>query len=94
MKFYRGTLFPGKYRGAIFIAEHGSWNRSHPIGYRVAVAYPRPDGSAATETFAEGWLKGNRAWGRPVALLELPDGSLLLSDDTADLVYRITYRPG
>ena len=91
MKFYRGNMFPEKYRNAIFIAEHGSWNRSTPIGYRVAVAWPQSDGTATTEIFADGWLTGNSAWGRPVALLELPDGSLLLSDDTADMIYRITY---
>ncbi|MEO8733665.1 MAG: PQQ-dependent sugar dehydrogenase, partial [Flavobacteriales bacterium] len=84
MKFYQGKMFPEKYRNAIFIAEHGSWNRTTPLGYRVAVAFPQPDGTAKTEIFAEGWLKGNSAWGRPVALLELPDGSMLLSDDTAD----------
>ena len=92
MKFYRGSMFPEKYRNAIFIAEHGSWNRSTPIGYRLAVAWPKADGTATTEIFADGWLSGNSAWGRPVALLELGDGSLLLSDDTADLIYRITYR--
>jgi len=91
MKFYRGTMFPEKYRHAIFIAEHGSWNRTKPIGYRVAVAFPKADGTATTEIFAQGWLEGNSAWGRPVDLLELPDGSMLLSDDSADLIYRITY---
>ena len=91
MTFYRGKMFPEKYRNAIFIAEHGSWYRSSPLGYRVAVAWPQPDGSATTEVFAQGWLKGNAAWGRPVALLELADGSLLLSDDSSDLIYRITY---
>lgn len=91
MKFYRGTMFPEKYRKAIFIAEHGSWNRSTPIGYQLAVAFPQADGTARTEVFANGWLKGNSAWGRPVDVLELPDGSLLVSDDTADLIYRITY---
>lgn len=91
MKFYRGDMFPETYRNAIFIAQHGSWNRSRPIGYRVAVAWPQEDGTARTEIFAEGWLEGNSAWGRPVDLLELPDGSLLLSDDSADLIYRITH---
>ena len=93
MKFYRGSMFPEKYRNAIFIAQHGSWNRTTPLGYRVMVAWPQADGSATTDIFAEGWLKGNTAWGRPVALQELPDGSLLLSDDSADLIYRITYSP-
>ena len=91
MKFYKGTMFPEKYRNAIFIAEHGSWNRTKPIGYRLTVAWPQEDGPARTEIFAEGWLQGNSAWGRPVDVLELPDGSLLLSDDSADLIYRITY---
>ena len=91
MKFYRGDMFPENYRNAIFIAEHGSWNRSMPIGYRLAVAWPMADGTARTEIFAEGWLEGNTAWGRPVDVLELADGSLLLSDDHADLIYRITY---
>ena len=91
MRFYRGARFPDRYHHAIFIAQHGSWNRSTPIGYRLMVAFPRPDGTAAVEVFAEGWLKGNSAWGRPVDVLEMPDGSLLVSDDTADLIYRISY---
>ena len=92
MRFYRGHLFPEKYRGAIFIAEHGSWNRSKPVGYRVAVAFPKPDGTVEHEVFADGWLKGSSAWGRPVDILELPDGSLLVSDDAGDNIYRITYK--
>ena len=91
MRFYRGEMFPEKYRGALFIAEHGSWNRSKPVGYRVAVAYPKTDGTVAHEVFADGWLTGSSAWGRPVDVLELPDGSLLVSDDAADTIYRITY---
>ena len=91
MKFYRGSMFPPEYHNAIFIAEHGSWNRSTPIGYRVAVVFLADDGSARQEVFAEGWLQGSRAWGRPVDILELPDGSLLVSDDAADLIYRISY---
>lgn len=91
MRFYRGSMFPEKYQGAMFIAEHGSWNRSKPIGYRLAVAYPQQDGSVTHEVFAEGWLSGSSAWGRPVDVLELPDGSLLVSDDAADAIYRITY---
>ena len=91
MRFYRGEMFPEKYRGALFIAEHGSWNRSKPVGYRIAVAYPKTDGTVAHEVFADGWLTGSSAWGRPVDVLELPDGSLLVSDDAADTIYRITY---
>lgn len=94
MRFYTGTMFPERYRSAIFIAEHGSWNRSTPIGYRVAVAFPQADGSATSEVFAEGWLKGSRASGRPADVLVAPDGALLISDDSADRIYRVTYGPG
>ena len=92
MRFYRGAMFPAKYKGAIFIAEHGSWNRSKPIGYRVVVAFPKEDGTADHEVFADGWLNGGRASGRPVDVQELPDGSLLVSDYVADMIYRITYK--
>lgn len=91
MRFYRGQMFPEKYRNAIFIAEHGSWNRTDPIGYRVIAAFPQADGTATTEIFAEGWLQGTKASGRPVDVLVAPDGSLLVSDDSADRIYRITY---
>jgi len=90
-RFYSGTAFPKRYHNALFIAEHGSWNRSTPIGYRVIVAFPQPDGSATTEVFAEGWLAGAKATGRPVDVLPAPDGSLLVSDDAADRIYRIAY---
>ncbi len=93
MRFYTGKMFPEEYRNAIFIAEHGSWNRSTPIGYRVVVAFPQADGTARTEVFAEGWLKGARATGRPVDVLVAPDGSLLVSDDSADRIYRIVHDP-
>lgn len=91
MRFYTGTMFPPAYRGQIFIAEHGSWNRSEPIGYRVTLV--RLEGSRAVsyEPFAEGWLEEGQPWGRPVDLLVLPDGSLLVSDDYAGAVYRISY---
>ncbi|MBL7964339.1 MAG: sorbosone dehydrogenase family protein [Flavobacteriales bacterium] len=91
MRFYRGDRFPERYRHAIFIAQHGSWNRSTPIGYQVVVAFPQPDGTAPVEVFAEGWLSGNRAWGRPVDVLETPQGDLLVSDDAAGMIYRISY---
>jgi len=91
MRFYTGTQFPAKYRNAIFIAEHGSWNRSAPIGYRIVVAFPQPDGTALTEVFAEGWLKGGRATGRPVDVIMAPDGALLVSDDAGDAIHRISY---
>jgi hypothetical protein len=92
MRFLTSDAFPEKYKGAILIAEHGSWNRSTPVGYRVVAAFPQPDGSALTEVFADGWLQGNSAWGRPVDVLEAPDGSVLISDDAADLIYRVWYK--
>ncbi|MFZ5427930.1 MAG: PQQ-dependent sugar dehydrogenase [Thermodesulfobacteriota bacterium] len=91
MKFYTGSMFPEKYRGQAFIAEHGSWNRSTPVGYRVTLATFRPDGSMGYETFASGWLRDGRAWGRPVDVLVMPDGALLVSDDHAGAVYRISH---
>jgi glucose/arabinose dehydrogenase len=91
MRFYTGTMFPDGYRGRIFIAEHGSWNRSSPIGYRVTVVRVEGNRAASYETFAEGWLKGGKAWGRPVDVQAMPDGSLLVSDDHGGRIYRITY---
>lgn len=92
MKFYRGSMFPEEYKNQIFIAEHGSWNRSVPIGYRVSIVRFEPGKAPRYEPFAHGWLKGNVASGRPVDVLELPDGSLLVSDDFAGVIYRITYK--
>lgn len=89
MKFYRGSSFPAEYRKKIFIAEHGSWNRSKKIGYRVMTI--DLDGNKDYSVFAEGWLQGQSDWGRPVDVLELPDGSLLVSDDSAGAIYRIFY---
>jgi glucose/arabinose dehydrogenase len=91
MRFYSGRMFPPEYRNQIFIAEHGSWNRSVPIGYRISIV--RLDGNKAVkyEPFAEGWLQGARAWGRPADVLVMPDGALLVSDDEAGVIYRIAY---
>lgn len=91
MLFYSGQQFPEKYRNQIFIAEHGSWNRSQKIGYRITLVTLKDNQAISYEPFAEGWLQGETAWGRPAYLLELPDGSLLLSDDQAGVVYRISY---
>lgn len=92
MKFYRGEMFPAEYKNKIFIAEHGSWNRDIPVGYRVEAVTVK-DGRAINHTvFAEGWLQGNKAWGRPVDILIQPDGSMLVSDDEAGVIYRITYK--
>jgi glucose/arabinose dehydrogenase len=94
MRFYTGAMYPERYRGGIFIAEHGSWNRSTPIGYRVT--FVRVEGERATsyEPFAEGWLRGAVASGRPADVLVMPDGALLVSDDKAGRIYRITYEGG
>jgi len=94
MRFYRGSMFPPDYRGQVFIAEHGSWNRSRKIGYRVSLVRFREGHPATYETFAEGWLQGEKEWGRPVDVQELPDGSLLVSDDAAGAIYRVTYGSG
>jgi glucose/arabinose dehydrogenase len=91
MRFYRGTMFPPEYRGQVFIAEHGSWNRSHKIGYRVSLVRVQDGRAISYEPFAQGWLQGEEAWGRPVDVQELPDGSLLVSDDAGGAIYRIAY---
>jgi glucose/arabinose dehydrogenase len=92
MTFYTGTMFPPEYRNQIFIAEHGSWNRSTPIGYRVTVVKLDGQGRAVSyQPFAEGWLQGGDDWGRPADVLVMPDGALLVSDDHAGVVYRITW---
>ena len=95
MRFYTGTQFPAQYRNQIFIAEHGSWNRSSKIGYRVTLVRLDAMGNALSyEPFAQGWLdqQGQSAWGRPADVLVAPDGSLLVSDDHAGAIYRIQYR--
>jgi glucose/arabinose dehydrogenase len=91
MRFYTGTMFPAEYRGRVFIAEHGSWNRSEKIGYRVTTVTLDGDRAVAYEPFATGWLDGDDVHGRPVDLLVMPDGALLVSDDHAGVVYRIAY---
>lgn len=91
MRFYEAKQFPGKYRGGIFIAEHGSWNRKVPIGYRVMFVRVQDNRPQSYEVFAEGWLRDGVASGRPVDVLVLPDGSLLVSDDKGGRIYRIAY---
>lgn len=91
MRFYTGNQFPEAYRGQIFIAEHGSWNRSRKVGYRVTLVRLQGNRAVAYEPFATGWLQGENAWGRPADILVLPDGSLLVSDDHAGAIYRIRY---
>jgi glucose/arabinose dehydrogenase len=92
MRFYTGTMFPPEYRNQIFIAEHGSWNRSEKIGYRITLVSRDEQGHLRYSVFAKGWLHGQTAWGRPVDVLVMPDGALLVSDDSAGVIYRISYR--
>ncbi len=93
MSFYTGDMFPTKYHGGIFSAQHGSWNRTDPIGARVMFTGVNPDGSVGeTMVFAAGWLNKNAEYdGRPVDVAQMKDGSLLVSDDFANAIYRITY---
>jgi glucose/arabinose dehydrogenase len=92
MRFYTGKMFPEKYRNQIFIAEHGSWNRAHKLGYRVMWVRLEGNKPVSYEPFAQGWLRGESAWGRPVDIQVMPDGALLVSDDQSGTIYRITYR--
>ncbi len=92
LRFYTGTMFPETYRNRILIAQHGSWNRSTKNGYRL-VSVEVTDGKVTKyEIFAEGWVQNEVTWGRPVDILVMPDGALLVSDDYLGVVYRITYR--
>ncbi|MEL6481538.1 MAG: PQQ-dependent sugar dehydrogenase [Pseudomonadota bacterium] len=93
MVFYTGNQFPDKYKNAIFSAQHGSWNRTTPIGARVMVSFIGEDGTVTMEPFAEGWLdeESGEYLGRPVDVAQLPDGSIIVSDDLAGALYRISY---
>lgn len=91
MEFYTADQFPSSWKQGVFIAEHGSWNRKEPIGYRVTFVGLEGDGSVSYEPFASGWLQDGKAWGRPVDLEQMPDGSLLVSDDHHGAIYKISY---
>lgn len=91
LAFCTGSMFPSEFQHQIFIAEHGSWNRTTPLGYRITMVRLEGNTPVAYETFAEGWLQDGKAWGRPVDIEFLPDGSMLVSDDHAGMVYRISY---
>ena len=97
MRFYTGTAFPERYRNAVFIAEHGSWNRSRKTGYRVSMVRLQGNRAVSYEPFVSGWIQDGRpedesAWGRPADVLMMRDGSLLVSDDHAGAIYRVVYR--
>lgn len=89
--FYDGTMFPEEYYGHLFIAEHGSWNRTQKIGYRVMLVRFEDGEPLSYEPFADGWLQGDSVSGRPVDLLLLKDGSMIVSDDQEGRLYRISY---
>ena len=91
MRFYNGKMFSSEYHGAILIAEHGSWNRSKKSGYRVMTVHVKGDRVITQAPFITGFMQDEKAWGRPVDVQPLPDGSVLVSDDLAGAVYRVTY---
>jgi glucose/arabinose dehydrogenase len=92
LTFYTGDAFPPPYRRQLFIAQHGSWNRSEKVGYNVLlVRFDDTGRPAGSEVFAEGWLQGQNNWGRPNDVMQLPDGSLLVSDDQMGVIYRIAW---
>lgn len=93
MRFYTGAMFPKEYQNSVILAEHGSWNRSIPQGYRLTFVQLQNGQPIKVEGFVEGWLQNDEAWGRPVDVEVLRDGSLLVSDDKAGVIYRITYNP-
>lgn len=95
VRFYTGTQFPQEYRHDAFVAQHGSWNRSIPIGYRIMRVHFNEEGKVVGKSpFVSGWLQNGRAWGRPVDILQMPDGALLVSDDYGGRIYRIAYGTG
>jgi glucose/arabinose dehydrogenase len=92
LAFYTGDMFPTEYKNRLFITQHGSWNRTEKVGYRVLVLDVQADGTVLDkQVFASGWLQGQETLGRPNDVLVMPDGALLVSDDYADVIYRISY---
>jgi glucose/arabinose dehydrogenase len=95
LKFYTGNQFPGEYKNQAIIAEHGSWDRSKKSGHKLSLVKFDATGKAVSyDTFANGWLNEStqKVWGRPVDVIVMKDGSLLVSDDTAGVIYRISYK--
>ena len=93
LKFYNGNMFPESYKNQIFVAEHGSWDRSKKSGHNVSIVRFNNNRVSGHEVFASGWLNDatQKVWGRPVDILVLKDGSILISDDQAGVIYRVTY---
>ena len=90
MAFYTHSQFPESFQNALFVAEHGSWNRTNKVGYRVVVI-TQTEGERTYMPFIEGWLQGEEPWGRPNDVLVAPDGSLLISDDAQGRIYRVRF---
>jgi glucose/arabinose dehydrogenase len=90
LTFYTGSMFPESYINQLFVAQHGSWNRAEKSGYEILlVTFDNEGRVSGSEVFASGWLQGQENWGRPNDVLQMPDGSLLVSDDQAGAIYRI-----
>ncbi len=95
LKFYTGSMFPASFKNQLFVAEHGSWDRTPKSGYNVTLVKLGSDNKVTGhEIFASGWMDNatQKVWGRPVDVLVLPDGSMLVSDDQANVIYRIVYK--
>ncbi|HTD91441.1 MAG TPA: PQQ-dependent sugar dehydrogenase, partial [Burkholderiales bacterium] len=93
MRFYTGKMFPAEFRNRIIVANHGSWNKTNKIGFNLMQITLDAQGKAVKyEPFAEGWAEGNNHWGRPVDVQVMPDGAVLVSDDVAGALYRISYK--
>jgi glucose/arabinose dehydrogenase len=96
MRFYTGNMFPAAYKNNIFLAQHGSWNRTVKQGYNVMRITVDANGKAKSEPFLEGFLTDEKAdppmWGRPVDVLQMPDGAMLVSDDYNGIIYRVSYK--
>jgi len=93
IRFYQGDLFPAEYKNQLFVAQHGSWNRSIPDGYRIALVEFKEGKAVKEKVFISGWLtEKGKVLGRPTDILELPNGNLLIADDTLGLIYQVTYK--
>src|SRR5262249_24992723 len=93
VEFYTGSMFPPEYKNRMFLAQRGSWNRTKKSGFRVMMVTLRSGDVPKYEVFAEGWLQGEEIWGRPVYTRQMKDGSLLIADDYAGAIYRVSYQP-
>jgi glucose/arabinose dehydrogenase len=93
MRFYTGTSFPKRFKNQLFVAQHGSWNRTKPQGYRIALVKFKNNKPVSIQSFISGWLtKDDEVLGRPTDILQMPDGSLLITDDTLGVIYRVEYK--